>query len=49
LVGINCASSAEDSKHLIADPQQFVERIGVVLKESKSVLGEEIERTTGEE
>lgn len=42
LVGINCASSAEDSKHLIADPQQFVERIGVVLKESKSVLGEEI-------
>lgn len=42
LIGINCASSAEESKHLAADPQGFVDNIDLIIKQSKSVLGEEI-------
>lgn len=42
LIGINCASSAENSKHLVADPQGFVDNIDLILNQSKSVIDEEI-------
>ena len=47
LVGADCSNSANDSKHLFADPELFVERIDVILDEKRLVIGEEIEMADG--
>lgn len=47
LVGINCASSAEQSKHLFADPDEFVSRIDKILIDRKPVVGEELTMNAG--
>lgn len=42
LVGMNCADSAEQSKHLFAEPERFVSRISEILEHQQSVEGEEL-------
>ena len=47
LIGADCSNAAEDSKHLFADPKVFTERIGVLLKQKKTVIAEEVEMADG--
>lgn len=42
LVGINCSNSAEESKHLVTQPDVFVNRINEIVSERKIYLNEEI-------
>ena len=48
LLGSDCSDSAEQSKGMFANPGYFVSRIDEILKEKKTVTGEEIELTTGQ-
>lgn len=48
LVGYDCSGSAETSKHLIQDPEIFVERIGEILLNRAPVYGEEVVMADGE-
>lgn len=47
LVGMDCTNSAQQSKHLFKQPDQFVEGINKVLAERKLVTGEVLELTDG--
>ncbi len=47
LVGVNCADSAENSKHLFEDPDHFVKRIDDILIERKRVVDEELVMSSG--
>lgn len=42
LIGIDCTNSAEQSKHLILEEDEFVKRIDKIVKAKKIVLNEEI-------
>ncbi|MBI3363714.1 MAG: PAS domain S-box protein [Ignavibacteriae bacterium] len=42
LIGVHCADAAEHSKHLLAEPEQFVSRISELIRDRQMVLGEEI-------
>lgn len=42
LVGVNCANSAEQSKHLVVHPKKFVDRINSIVSKRKACLNEEI-------
>jgi len=41
LIGVDCSQSAEQSKHLFEQPEQFVERIDIILRERIAVIDEE--------
>ncbi len=43
LLGSDCSDSANQSKQLFLDPDYFVNRIDIILREKKPVIGEEIE------
>ncbi len=47
LIGINCSNSAEESKHLISNPDEFVNRIDKIISERKISLNEEIKFKNG--
>ena len=47
LFGSDCSDSAEQSKNMFADPDNFVKRIEVILREKKTVTGEELELVDG--
>jgi PAS domain S-box-containing protein len=42
LVGADCSDSAEQSKAMFADPEEFVRRIDEILLERREVVGEEL-------
>ncbi len=48
LIGTDCSRSAEQSMHLFADPQEFVERIQVILRDRQPVLGDTLHLITGQ-
>ena len=47
LVGINCATSAEDSKHLFSEPEHFVTSINEILARRVPVVDQELTMTNG--
>jgi PAS domain S-box-containing protein len=47
LTGIDCAGSAETSKHLFRNPEAFVDRIDQLLREGRLVTGDLLELTDG--
>lgn len=47
LVGADCSQSAEQSKHLFKDPENFVKGIEKILFDKKLVLAEELELADG--
>jgi PAS domain S-box-containing protein len=47
LIGADCSNTAEQSKHLFRNPEQFVSRIDEILTERKEVLGEIVELADG--
>lgn len=47
LIGFDCSESAEQSKHLFKDPQQFVSRIETLLEHRQAHYNEVIETTDG--
>ena len=47
LIGENCSESAKQSKYLFANPEQFAERIPLILKKKKTVVGEELKMADG--
>ncbi|HPS62396.1 MAG TPA: PAS domain S-box protein [Bacteroidales bacterium] len=47
LKGADCSMSAEQSKHLFRNPDEFMSRIAVVLREGKPALNEELEMANG--
>ena len=42
LIGHDCSEAAERSKHLVSNPEQFLERIQTIIREKKLVISEEI-------
>jgi len=48
LVGTDCSNSAEQSKHLFQQPEQFISRIEHILEDKKNVIGEELELVDGQ-
>jgi len=47
LIGADCSSAAEHSKHLATDPENFVSRILTIVRERKLVINEEISFADG--
>ena len=47
LIGVDCSSAAEHSKHLASDPEEFVSRILTIVQEKKLVTNEEISFADG--
>ena len=47
LIGQNCSNAAAQSKQLFNNPDEFVHRIDVLLKDRKKVLSEEIQMANG--
>lgn len=47
LVGMDCTNSAQESKHLFKQPEQFVDRINKILANRKLVTGEILELADG--
>ncbi len=47
LIGTDCSNAAEDSKHLFQEPEEFVRRIDIILKQQKLVTGEDIPLADG--
>jgi len=47
LMGSDCSNSAQQSKSLFVHPEQFVERIDVILREKKPAFDEELELADG--
>jgi len=47
LLGSDCSDSAEQSKGMFTNPEYFVSRIDEILKEKKTVTGEELELNSG--
>ncbi|WP_130735772.1 PAS domain-containing protein [Flavobacterium sp. J27] len=45
--GVDCEIAAEESKHFFKNPEQFLERIAIILKEKKRIVSEEIELIDG--
>ncbi|MBI1224913.1 MAG: PAS domain S-box protein [Bacteroidetes bacterium] len=47
LVGTDCSQSAEQSKHLFADPDKFIHDVEFLLKEKQTRVGDEIQMADG--
>lgn len=47
MIGFDCSTAAEDSKHLIVEPEKFVSKIDQILYDKKLVLGDELVLTNG--
>ena len=47
LIGTDCSSSAEQSKGLFQNPEEFVIRINDIVKRQELVLGDELKMTNG--
>ncbi len=47
LIGSDCAASAEQAKHLLAQPERFVRRIDEVIERGTAVIGEELNMADG--
>lgn len=47
IVGMDCSTSAEENKHLFKNSTSFVERIDLILKNKKIVIGEELRMVNG--
>lgn len=47
MVGADCSRSAQETKHLFADPEGFVTRVDEIITAKQLVLGEEIELNSG--
>ncbi len=47
LVGQDCSDAAEQSKELFLDPKGFVDRINILVREKKLVLGDELQLVDG--
>lgn len=47
LTGMDCSSSAEQSKHLFVDPEQFVASINKALSDKKTILAEPFQLVNG--
>ncbi|MEI6456014.1 MAG: PAS domain-containing protein [bacterium] len=47
LIGSDCSDSAQQTKHLFRDPEQFVVKIDKLLKDKKPVIDEELELADG--
>ena len=47
LIGADCSSSAEQSKGLFHNPEEFVSRIDDIVKQQELVLGDELKMTNG--
>ena len=47
LIGVDCSGSAEESKHLVVDSENFINKITKIINERKLVLGDNIEMVDG--
>lgn len=47
LIGIDCSQSAEQSKHLFSNPEEFVQRINELLTRQEIMINEELHMTDG--
>ncbi len=47
LIGMDCSNSAEQSKHLFKNPENFISRIDTILREKKKVIDEKVEMADG--
>ncbi|GAB4455743.1 MAG: hypothetical protein OHK0029_12330 [Armatimonadaceae bacterium] len=47
LVGMDCAESAQQSKHLFTDPETFVARVETLLRNREPVIAEEVRMLDG--
>ena len=47
LIGIDCSASAQESKHLVCKPDEFVERVEKIVAQKVFVSGDEIEFVDG--
>ncbi|WP_428655214.1 PAS domain S-box protein [Runella sp.] len=47
LIGLDCAQSAEQSKHLFKNPEKFVQRVNELLAQQKIVIDEELHMVDG--
>lgn len=47
LIGADCSNSAEESKHLFRDTEEFVDRIHELLEKRETVVGEELRMANG--
>lgn len=47
LIGMDCSGAAEQSKGFFKDPNQFVERIDLILKGREIITGDELEMVNG--
>jgi len=47
LIGSECSGSAEQVKHLFAQPERFVQRIAEIIERRAAVIGEEINMADG--
>jgi signal transduction histidine kinase/DNA-binding response OmpR family regulator/HPt (histidine-containing phosphotransfer) domain-containing protein len=48
LIGLDCSNSAQESKHLFADPEAFVLRIGEITRLREPVVAEELLMADGQ-
>ena len=42
MIGVDCSTSAEESKHLFAEPEEFARRVEELIREKRPVTGEEL-------
>ncbi len=47
LLGMNCSNSAEETKNMFTNPQQFIERIDEILSDKSPVISEILELVDG--
>lgn len=47
LTGVNCIKAAEQSKHLVKNPEEFVARLDEILKNKQLVLGDTLNLNSG--
>jgi len=47
LKGADCSDAAEQNKHFFTDPEEFVSRINKIIKDKKTVLGDELTMVDG--
>lgn len=47
MVGQDCSDSAEYSKSLFLNPEEFVSKINTIVKDKKTVLGDELQTVSG--
>ena len=47
MIGVDCSTSAEESKHLFAEPEKFTARVEELTREKRPVTGEELSLVDG--